>query len=171
MHSKNPKFWALIGFGFGAVIAAAGTMSSPFESLVGGLIQAAIWYGVSSLILKKKNQLSASDSTSLRVIDSLGMNKSETSKMESVKTCDNCKSAVSMQESTCQNCNGSIFTHTRVRSGFTQESSEEALSRMFSTKESSDRTEVPEFKVCPMCAEQIRFEAKKCRFCQHMLKS
>ena len=57
MNSKNPKFWALIGFGAGAVFAAAGTMSSPFESLVGGLIQAAIWYGISSLILRKKNQV------------------------------------------------------------------------------------------------------------------
>ena len=27
----------------------------------------------------------------------------------------------------------------------------------------------PEYKTCPMCAEKIRYAAKKCRYCQHML--
>ena len=171
MNSKNPKFWALIGFGAGAVFAAAGTMSSPFESLVGGLIQAAIWYGISSLILRKKNQVGSLGSSNFRASDSSGVGKSETLKMESVKTCDKCKSSVPISLPTCGKCEGTIFTHTRASIGFTQESSEEALSRMFSTKESSDKTETPEFKTCPMCAEQVRFAAKKCRYCQHIFEN
>ena len=168
MNSKNPKFWALIGFGAGAVFAAAGTMSSPFESLVGGLIQAAIWYGISSLILRKKNQVDSLSTSNFETNNSSGVGKSETLKMESVKTCDKCKSSVPISLPTCGKCEGTIFTHTRASIGFTQESSEEALSRMFSTKESSDKTETPEFKTCPMCAEQVRFAAKKCRYCQHL---
>jgi hypothetical protein len=54
MNTRNPKFWALIGFGVGAVIASAGTIVHPLDSLFGGLIQAAIWFGVSSFILRKR---------------------------------------------------------------------------------------------------------------------
>jgi hypothetical protein len=46
MNTRNPKFWALIGFGVGAVIASAGTIIHPLDSLFGGLIQAGLWFGV-----------------------------------------------------------------------------------------------------------------------------
>lgn len=54
MNKSNPRFWALIGFGVGAVIAAGGNVNSPLDALLGGAIQAAIWFGVSYLILKRK---------------------------------------------------------------------------------------------------------------------
>jgi hypothetical protein len=61
MNTREPKFWALIGFGVGAVIASAGRIIHPLDSLFGGLIQAGLWFGVSSFILRKKN--SSSNST------------------------------------------------------------------------------------------------------------
>jgi len=56
MNSSNAKFWALIGFIFGAILAAGGSMANPIESIVGGVIQAVIWFGVSSLILQIRNK-------------------------------------------------------------------------------------------------------------------
>lgn len=29
----------------------------------------------------------------------------------------------------------------------------------------------PEIKICPMCAEKIKFAAKKCRYCQHIIEN
>jgi hypothetical protein len=131
MNSSNPKFWALVGFIFGAVIAAGGSMASPIESIVGGIIQAAIWFGVSSLILQKRNKQKISNAQS----------------------------------------NKTPVKQAPVIPGFSQESSEEALARMFNLTDSSIQDSSEEFKNCPMCAEQIRFAAKKCRFCQHMLST
>jgi hypothetical protein len=131
VNSRNPKFWALIGFGIGAVVAAGGGVTGPLDSIFGGIIQAAIWFGVSSLILQKRN-------------------KQKILNAQSIKT---------------------PVKQAPVIPGFSQESSEEALARMFNLTDSSIQDSSEEFKNCPMCAEQIRFAAKKCRFCQHMLST
>ena len=129
MNSRNPKFWALIGFGIGAVAAAGGGVTSPLDSIFGGIIQAAIWFGVSSLILQKRN-------------------KQKISNTQSINT---------------------QVIQASITPGFSQESSEEALDRMFNAIDSSTQDSSLEFKNCPMCAEQIKFAAKKCRYCQHLL--
>jgi hypothetical protein len=129
VNSRNPKFWALIGFGIGAVVAAGGGVTSPLDSIFGGIIQAAIWFGVSSLILQKRN-------------------KQKISNTQSINT---------------------QVIQAPITPGFSQESSEEALDRMFNAIDSSTQDSSLEFKNCPMCAEQIKFAAKKCRYCQHLL--
>jgi len=56
MNTSNPKFWGLIGFVVGIVLVLGGTDSTPADALFGGVIQAAIWFGISSLIINRKKK-------------------------------------------------------------------------------------------------------------------
>jgi len=167
MNTRNPKFWALIGFGVGAVIASAGTIVHPLDALIGGLIQAAIWFGVSSFILRKKN--SSRNSTDTRQLNaSLGV-VSKTLGTKSFKTCDKCGKELDMNWGHCPACLGTSFTNKQRESNPFAERSEEAMLDAFPAPVTSSDANVPEFKICPMCAEQIKYAAKKCRYCQHLM--
>jgi hypothetical protein len=70
--------------------------------------------------------------------------------LTSVKVCTNCDTPVEeMWQLECKQCGETTFIHKQVQAPIIEA--------------------IPEFKVCPMCAEEIKFAAKKCRFCQHMM--
>jgi ribosomal protein L40E len=147
MNSKNPKFWALIGFGLGAVLAAAGQVATPLDSIVGGLIQAGIWFGVSTLILKSKAQTVAKS-----IPDNSGSIKFNNSEeFVTSKICDQCSKPVPMDFVKCSLCNGSTFTHKRIAKSEAVEITSPNL--------------YPDTKLCKFCAEEVKFAAVKCKHC------
>jgi ribosomal protein L40E len=155
MNRGNPFFWALIGFGVGAVIAAAGSIATPIDSILGGLIQALIWFGVASFIIKRKSKkvgLPYSAFTESSLSSNL-----EVEDFVQAKICDFCQERVPMDFTKCFKCGGTSFTHKKVPAGDFVASNSPNL--------------FPEFKTCPMCAEEIKFAAKKCRNCQHLLEN
>jgi hypothetical protein len=58
LNTSNPKFWTLIGFGVGALLAAGGVDNSMADVITGGIIQGLIWLGISFLILSTKRNKS-----------------------------------------------------------------------------------------------------------------
>jgi hypothetical protein len=54
MNPSNPLFWSFIGFLVGFVVASGGSISTPADAFVGGVLQAVLWFLVSKFILNKK---------------------------------------------------------------------------------------------------------------------
>ena len=150
MNYRNPTSWALIGFGLGAIAASATAYTGFLDALLNGLLSAAIFYGISLVVIRRTKSAKIKQDPSwwkASIVDPQGF--------KTGLICSTCESIVPEGYSKCFECEGRIFIRKKIFPGVPLDINSENLD--------------PEFQRCPMCAEQIKFAAKKCRYCGSMI--
>ena len=162
-----------IGGGRAVILTCRSDNFGAFSGGTAGFIFVLIGIGLLSLIYWRHIQgffghSNSRDSQYLSQVNN--SNRDTPSRTTSIKSCDKCGKQMDVKWGHCPVCLGTTFTHKQRELRPFEYTSEEAMLNAFPPVSNSTENSSLEFKDCPMCAEQIKFAAIKCRYCGSMIQ-
>ena len=95
--------------------------------------------------------------------------KSNPTSSSVTRMCKYCKKYYSINIKDCPICFPEVITTNSIEEKAVKPIKKSTVKPQQKNIEQPILQSTPEFKTCPMCAEDIKFAAKKCRYCQHMM--